>query len=158
VKCAACGREHWQNAKPCANALVVQDGGLLLVRRAHAPWRGSWCAPGGFCGAGEHPIDAAEREVYEETGLRVRAVRFVGIWLDRYCDPDETGEAETISVAYYEAEPVGGPETRPDAAEVSELRWFPLDRLPSDLAPPGTLRAVVDAWQSGRALADRPQC
>lgn len=156
MTCGACGREHWQNAKPCANALVVRGDRLLLVRRAHAPWLGSWCAPGGFCGPNEHPIDTAEREVFEETGVRARVTRFMGIWLDEYRDPWDAGESDVISVAYYEAEPVGVPERPPDAAEVSELRWCAPDDLPAELAPPHTLRAVLDAWLSGAPLPDRP--
>ena len=82
VVCLACGTHHWLNASPCANAIVVRDGRVLLGRRAHAPWLGMWGAPGGFCAGREHPILAAERETEEETGYRVRVNGFLGIWLD----------------------------------------------------------------------------
>ena len=71
VTCAACGTSHWLNPKPCANAIVVDGDKVLLARRAYAPWKDGWGAPGGFCEVGEHPIETAEREVLEETGLRV---------------------------------------------------------------------------------------
>ncbi len=40
---------------------------------------------------------------------------------------------------------VGGDEADFDPQEVSELRWFTWDDLPPDLAPPGTLSAVLEA-------------
>ena len=61
VACPACGAQHWRNAKPCAGALVMRDGRLLLVRRSMDPWLGWWDIPGGFCEEDEHPILAAAR-------------------------------------------------------------------------------------------------
>ncbi|MGH9036149.1 MAG: NUDIX domain-containing protein, partial [Acidimicrobiia bacterium] len=52
--CPSCGAEHYRNAKPCAGALVMRDGKLLLMRRAHEPWLGRWDIPGGFCEVDEH--------------------------------------------------------------------------------------------------------
>src|SRR5947209_5760204 len=82
--CGSCGARHWDDAKPCAGALVVCDARLLLVRRANEPWRGDWDVPGGFCEPGEHPIHAAAREVLEETGLTIRIEGLLGIWADIY--------------------------------------------------------------------------
>jgi ADP-ribose pyrophosphatase YjhB (NUDIX family) len=145
VTCARCGVDHWLNAKPCANALVVRDGRILLTRRAHAPWRGAWCAPGGFCEGDEHPVPAAEREILEEAGVRARVTGFLGIWLDRYADDPDDREADTISVVYYLAEALDDGGAPFDRAETEEIGWFALEDLPEALAPPGTLEAVVAA-------------
>jgi 8-oxo-dGTP diphosphatase len=161
--CTSCGTEIWRNAKPCANALVVSDGQVLLVRRARAPWRDGWCAPGGFCEATEHPATAAEREVLEEVGLRARVTRLLGIWLDAYADDPADPEAEWISVAYYLAEPVGGSRAGSlDSHEVAEAGWFPLAELPEPLVPQSTLASVLVAARAAladgridRSLADR---
>lgn len=161
VTCAACGTQHWRNAKPGANAIVSDGDRVLLTERALTPWRGMWCAPGGFCEPGEHPIATAEREVHEETGLPVRVTGFIGIWVSSYenAPPDE---ADWISVAYYHATPIGAP-GRHDPAEVAEIGWFRPDELPSELAPPVVLPAVLAAWRAdaraGRTtspLPDRP--
>ncbi len=156
VGCGACGTSHWRNPKPCANAIIVRDDTVLLTRRAHAPWKDGWCAPGGFCEIGEHPIETAEREVLEETGLRVSVTDYIGLWVDTYLDEHAVPDADVINVAYYRAVPLGGDESAFDPREVSELRWFGWDELPSELAPPGTLVAVLAAARSGRALPDRP--
>jgi len=148
VTCAACGTEHWRNAKPCANAIVSRpDGRILLTRRAHDPWRGAWCAPGGFCGHDEDPRDAAAREALEETGVRIRVADLLGIWVDAYADDRHDDDAEWISVAYFAAEALAA-EGAPDPAEVSEQGWFEMGELPEDLAPPGTLRSVLAACEA----------
>jgi 8-oxo-dGTP diphosphatase len=162
VKCAACGRSHWRNAKPGAGGIVVRDGAVLLVRRAHDPWRDMWSAPAGFCDGLEHPIAAVEREVLEETGIGVRVTGFLGIWTSGYGDAWEPDQ-ELISVAYYHAVPTGEAAGTPDPDEVAEVRWFPWDELPAALAPPGKLEQVLaaarEAWESGATvtpLPDRP--
>jgi len=156
VTCAACGASHWLNPKPCANAIVVDGDRVLLTRRAYAPWKDGWCAPGGFCEEGEHPIETVEREVLEETGLRVAVTGYIGVWVDTYADEPSEPDASVISVAYYAARSVGGDESAFDRTEVSELRWFGWDELPPDLAPPGTLEAVFAAARSDSTLPDRP--
>lgn len=144
VACAACGTSHWLNPKPCANGVVVDGERVLLVRRAYAPWQGMWSTPGGFCERGEHPIETVEREVLEETGLRVRVTGYVGVWVDEYADEPGFVGSDVINVAYYRAEPTGG-ELRLDPMEVSELGWFSWDELPGELALPRTIHAVLAA-------------
>jgi ADP-ribose pyrophosphatase len=48
---------------------------VLLVRRRDPPNPGQWALPGGSVRLGETLREAAEREVLEETGVRVRAGR-----------------------------------------------------------------------------------
>jgi 8-oxo-dGTP diphosphatase len=64
---------------PCVGAVVHDpERRLLLVRRGNEPGRGLWSVPGGRVEPGETSAHAVEREVREETGLRVRAGRVVG--------------------------------------------------------------------------------
>ena len=154
VTCTACGTSHWRNPKPCANAIVVDGDKVLLARRAYAPWKDGWASPGGFVEVGEHPIETVERELLEETGLRVAVTGYIGVWVDDYSDePGETG-VDVINVAYYTAVPVGGDEASFDRTEVSELRWFGWDELPDQLAPPGTLAAVLTAARAGTPMPE----
>lgn len=55
---------------------------VLLTQRTD---NGRWCLPGGQLEAGESAAEACEREVWEETGLKVRAKKLLGV----YSNPDQ---------------------------------------------------------------------
>jgi len=54
-------------------AVVFKDDRVLLVRRGRAPAKGMWAIPGGSMELGETLQAAAEREIFEETGIVIRA-------------------------------------------------------------------------------------
>ena len=54
-------------------AVVIHNGKVLLVRRGHPPSEGLWAIPGGSVELGETLQQAAEREILEETGIRIKA-------------------------------------------------------------------------------------
>jgi ADP-ribose pyrophosphatase YjhB (NUDIX family) len=110
---------------------------VLLIRRGVAPYRGWWDIPGGYLEADEHPEDGARRELYEETGLRIRLERLLGVYVDRRERP------HTLNL-YYLARPVGGRERPSDDA--AELRWFGRHELPRSIAYPGHARSVLRDW------------
>jgi 8-oxo-dGTP diphosphatase len=107
-----------------------------------------WCSPGGFCEIGEHPIETVARETREETGLHVAVGGYLGTWVDVYADDPSDPDAEVINVAYYTATLASDDPPRLDPAEVSEIAWFGWDELPDELAPPGTLEAVLAVARS----------
>ncbi len=152
VMCDTCGTSHWRNPWPCANGIVVEDRRVLLGRRAHTPWYGLWGSPGGFCEVGEHPAETVAREVREETGFEVEITGYLDTWVDVYADDPSEPDAGVINVAYFTAVLATGERGAADPAEVSEVAWFAWDELPVDLAPPGTLRAVLDAARAAGAL------
>jgi ADP-ribose pyrophosphatase YjhB (NUDIX family) len=147
VICPACDTSHWLDAKPCAGALVSRAGRLLLVRRAHEPWKGAWDVPGGFCGLREHPRDAAAREVREETALEVEVEGVIGMWIDSYAPEGDDADKITLNI-YFHAIVSGSGETHVDPREVAEAGWFAPDQLPEPLAFPGHLPAVLRAWRA----------
>jgi ADP-ribose pyrophosphatase YjhB (NUDIX family) len=128
---------------------VVNEGRLLLTRRAHEPWRGRWCAPSGFCDGPEHPAATAVRETLEEVGLRIRLIGYLGHWVDEYLPGSEDGsEPQYCAVSYYHAVPVDALELRQRPDEVSEAEWFAPDALPDELAPPRNGPRIYAAWLS----------
>lgn len=75
-RCATCGVEHFPRTDPVAIAVVRSRGRILLGRQR--PWpRGMYSALAGFVEPGETLEDAARREVFEESGVRVGEVRYV---------------------------------------------------------------------------------
>jgi ADP-ribose pyrophosphatase YjhB (NUDIX family) len=70
----------------CASSVVVLDENLriLLVREGKAELKkGLWATPGGGLEPGELPIQAAKRELYEETGLSNLEPYFLETFLNR---------------------------------------------------------------------------
>jgi len=59
--------------QPAVGVLVFRQGRVLLVKRRNPPHAGKWALPGGGIKLGESLQTAAEREVFEETGLIVKA-------------------------------------------------------------------------------------
>ena len=76
-RCAQCGNDHYPRVDP-AVIVAVSDGQRMLLGRqpGWAPRR--WSVLAGFVEPGEAPEQTVLREVYEETGVRVRACRYLG--------------------------------------------------------------------------------
>ena len=144
--CPRCGFILYRNPKPSGNALVVQEGRLLLVQRAVEPYFGWWDIPGGFLEGREHPEEGARREVKEETGLEVEITGLVGIFMGSY--PYGSVEDSTLNL-YYEARPTGG--VLHAGSDAQAVAWFPPGRLPGEIAF-RCAREALEAWKRGRGL------
>jgi ADP-ribose pyrophosphatase YjhB (NUDIX family) len=146
AECPECGFRAWASSKATACALVVDDGRVLLARRAGEPFRGYWDLPGGFLDEGEHPLDGIRRELREETGLEVEPEDFVGVWMDRYGDAEDSHATLNL---YWTARVVAG-DPHP-ADDVTELEWF----APGDFPPREELAFhiadVLRAWRQQHA-------
>jgi 8-oxo-dGTP pyrophosphatase MutT (NUDIX family) len=97
-----------------ASAIIFDEGRekILLTQRSD---NGQWCLPGGAMDAGESLAETCIREVYEETGLRVRVTRLVGVYstphhIVEYAD----GNRWQIVAHSFEAEVIGGALTLSD--------------------------------------------
>ena len=79
------------------DCVIFDSGGrVLLIRRGHPPYAGSYALPGGFVEIGETVEEACRREALEETGIKVDVLRLVGVYSDLARDP----RGHTVSVAY----------------------------------------------------------
>ena len=65
--------------RPAASACIFRGDTVLLVQRGKPPYLGSWNLPGGSIERGERAIDAAAREVFEETGIVCRLHNVAGV-------------------------------------------------------------------------------
>ena len=104
------------------DCVIVKDGKVLMVKRAHEPFNGYWVLPGGHVEQGETIRDAAVREMQEELGLDIEVLGTIGVFDDPNRDP-----RGLISVAVL-ARPKGDRIVL--NREASEYQWFPLSDLP----------------------------
>jgi len=63
-----------------AGAIIEKEGKILLVKEAKKISKDKWNCPAGWLDVGENPIEAAKREVREETGFDFRPTHLLGIY------------------------------------------------------------------------------
>lgn len=84
------------------DAVVVQTGYVLLVKRKHRPGQGLWALPGGFLNVNERLFDGAIRELKEETRIKVPEAVLRGsmVYNDTFDLPDRSSRGRTITTAF----------------------------------------------------------
>lgn len=116
------------------DAVVIQSGHVLLVRRRSEPGKGMWALPGGFVNPEEKLEEAMLRELREETGIKVPLPVLKGniVCADTFDDPHRSARARIITRAFLIK--------LPDATELPKVKgssdadkatWVPL----ADLEP-----------------------
>src|SRR5688500_12512739 len=105
--------------------VVVQAGRALIVKRAHEPRKGEWSLPGGLVELGETLIEAARREIKEETGLDVEVGEVIEVF-DRVHRLDGRIQYHFVIVDYL-CRPIGGTLQAGDDAE--GVAWVTADEI-----------------------------
>jgi NAD+ diphosphatase len=122
LRCSACGFELYLNpAAAVAGVIVDGRGRMVVLVRGKDPGKGLWDLPGGFVDPGETAEDALRREVREEIGLEVTALRYLGSWPNVY---------EYMGVRYrtldmgFVGEATDAARARPVEAEIAEVLFL----------------------------------
>ncbi|MFB6977705.1 NUDIX domain-containing protein [Streptomyces scopuliridis] len=120
---------------------MTPDGHVLLIERGWDPFKGHWALPGGHVDPGETALEAAVRELAEETGVQVDAdeLRLIGLW----DQPERDPRGRYVTAAYLTVVPASTTAVAGDDARTA--RWWPLNDLPARLAfdHAGILAAAV---------------
>ena len=125
-----------------AGGVVVDDGRLAAIRPQGRP-AGHWALPKGAIDQGEQGVEAAVREVLEETGLVAEPVRRLEPIRYVY---QRGGERIFKMVTFWLMRPVGGELGAIAEAmrvEVAEAAWLPLREAPALLAYRGERQLVA---------------
>lgn len=138
-RCANCGKEIWPQLATAVIVLVRREGKILLVR-AHN-FRGTYYGlVAGFVETGETLEECVAREVREETGLRIRNIRYFGSqpW------PYPCG----LMVGFYADYESG--KIKIQREELAAGGWFDSEHLPDIPGKLSMARMLIDAHAEGR--------
>lgn len=141
-------REYPAYAIAAVAAVVMKDRSLLVIKRAHPPGEGLWAIPGGAIEPGERILDAAKRELAEETGLAGEPDGILG--LAQVIRRDESGATRwhyLIVLVSFDPESLKG-ELKP-SGDAADATWFPLEELLSRSDVTFTTRAAAELLARG---------
>ena len=119
------GESGYATPKLDVRALVLDEEGSVLLVREKEDRR--WTLPGGWIDVGDSPGGAAEREVEEESGYRVRAVELLALW-DRDKHPHPPLPFHVYKLVF-RCELLGG-DPLAGSTETDGVGFFPVDALP----------------------------
>jgi 8-oxo-dGTP diphosphatase len=143
-----------------AGAVIVHDGRVLLVRNIHGVTRGRYLLPAGRVEPDELPDQAAAREAFEETNLRVDIAGMLGVRLWVMDDGEHNYFFMFLATL---RSPVT--DLRPNLAEIDDARFFTIaemEALGRDETWSGAIAIAhkaldpgVVVWPNHAALSDR---
>ena len=138
--CSKCGGTVYPKICPAVITAVTDGDRLLLTRYAGRPFR-RYALVAGFNEIGESIEDTVHREVWEETGLRVKNLRFYKSQPWVFTD--------SLLMGFY-ADLDGSDEITLQTDELSEGTWFTRDTLPDDYSPISLTGEMIEQFRQGR--------
>ncbi len=138
--------DYPEHPRVAVGAVVFKDECVLLVRRGQPPAEDLWAIPGGSVEIGETLQEAAEREIREETGIRIRAT--TPIYTFDVIEQDKTGRIRfhyvivDLSADYLSGNPTAGD----DAIDV---RWVSAAEIKTLAVNATTLRLLQNKFHFG---------
>jgi len=132
VRVAAPERNGYRTPKVDVRAVIFNDRDEILMVKERVDSR--WSLPGGWCDVGYTPTETAEKEAFEEAGIRVKVARLLAVF-DKKCHdhPEDLFYAYKI---FLECEAESHEITT--GMETLDVGFFSQDRLPELSTPRNT--------------------
>ena len=138
--------ENVGTQQQAVGAVVFRNRKCLLVLRKNPPSSGMWAIPGGRVHLGESLEQAAEREIQEETGVKIRAGEPVYVF--ETMEKDEAGNIRFhYVVTDLKAEYVSGEVRAGDDA--LDARWFSAEEMGDEQIHPLTRKLLKEKFDFG---------
>lgn len=126
---------------PAVGVVCLRGGEVLLIRRGTPPRQGEWSLPGGRIESGERAIDAALRELREETGVEAEITGLIDVVDGVFPDAGRHYVLIDYAARWISGEPVAGD-------DAIEARFVPLDLVESLVSWSETHRIITLAATS----------
>lgn len=136
VKGLFCNETGYQTPKLDTRAAIFKDNKILLVHENN----GTWSLPGGWCDVLESVKSNTIKEVKEETGLDVEAIKIIAVQ-DRN-KHNKPVYAYGICKIFVLCDIVGG--KFEENIETTEIKYFSLDEIPENLAEEKTNKEQIE--------------
>ncbi|MBU1541019.1 MAG: NUDIX hydrolase [Alphaproteobacteria bacterium] len=107
---------------PCVGVVCLRGDEVLLIRRGTPPRQGEWSLPGGRIEPGERAMDAALREVREETGIEAEITGLIDVVDGLFPEAGRHYVLIDYAARWLTGEPVAGD-------DAVEARFAPLDEV-----------------------------
>ena len=162
MRCPNCGLESYPRTDPAIIVAVCSGERLLLGRQTR--WQaGRWSVLAGFVEPGESLEQTVAREVFEETAVRVRRVR--------YANSQPWAFPSALMLGFFAEADAEAPDPVV-GDELEDARWFTRGEIATGLAasdapssgepPPfafsprlSIARSLIEAWMAGERVAQR---
>ncbi len=129
--------------------LIEQNGKFLLIQESKPACRNKWFLPGGMVSSGESLLDAAVREVREESGLIIKLTGL--LHLDQRTGGSPGGEAGRIRFVFL-GKPAGGALKQTEDEHSIRAGWFSEEEIGGlELRSP-FVRKVLDIFHADPAI------
>jgi ADP-ribose pyrophosphatase YjhB (NUDIX family) len=129
-------------------SIIIENGRVVLVKRAHPPILGEWSIPGGVLEVGEMVHEAAVREAREETGLIVVPGELLGVFDRILRDAEKRVQYHYVLIDFLCLR-VGGELVA--ASDAAEVRWFSREELPALNLAGDTLEVIHKGFERVRS-------
>jgi len=143
LMCPQCQQTVYPRINPAVIVGVIDGDRILLTRYANARHR-RYALVAGFCEIGETLEDTVRREVYEETGVRVKNFHY-------FNSQPWAFSSSLLMGIYCEAED-GGKAARPDGVELSVAEWKARDEIEPSDNPMSLTATMIENFRAGYVL------
>lgn len=141
--CEFDNKESYPRTDPAIIAAVIDDQDRILLG-SQGIWEDNrWSILAGFVEPGESLVAAVQREIFEEAGIRVDTVDYLG---------SQSWPFPYSLMVGFTARARGEQSLKPDLIEIEKLRWFTREEIAAqakDILLPGRLsiaRALIENW------------
>lgn len=135
LTCRNCGNIVYPHIAPVVIVAVINEDRLLMTKYADRSLS-QWVLISGFVEIGENLEEAAKREVFEETGIHIKDLKYFG--------SQPWGFSNSVIVGYI-ASLDGSDEIHLDKRELADAVWHPRSNLPKELTDISITYEMIEA-------------